>query len=241
MPAAQPRRPDGRQLRWDKHNQERRQVILDAAIAVLEDSEPGDEIHVQQIAERAGMGRTVIYRHFQDREDLDRAVQEAVLDLFAGDLLPSVSLEGTIEEIIRRIVGTYVHWAIEHPSLHRFAENELPGAGGATALEVAVVRVARQVEEIIAVGAQQLGAKFGSDDADLLDPLVFGLVGAVFGATRRWLARPERRPGTDVFVTRTSDSVWYSIDGHARRLGIELDPHVSVEELFAAAIPPEVG
>ena len=63
---------DGRQLRWDSHNQARRQHILDAAIDVLADSEPGAEVHVQQIADRAGLSRTVVYRHFADRADLDK-------------------------------------------------------------------------------------------------------------------------------------------------------------------------
>jgi hypothetical protein len=83
--------------------------------------------------------------------------------------------------------------------------------------------------------------ELGADDADSLDPLVFGLVGAVFSATRRWLARAERRPDTDTFVNLVSDSVWHIIDGHARRLGIELDPHVSVESMFAAAMDQETG
>ena len=234
-------RPDGRQLRWDKHNQARRQTIIDAAVAVLEETEPGEDIHVQQIAHRAGLSRTVVYRHFSDRADLDRAVQAAILDMLAGELLPQVTLAGTIEEIIRRIVGTYVRWTVAHPSLHRFAEHEVPGTSGSSALEVAVVRIAAQVEELLAVGAEQLGAPLSEDDAAALDPLVFGLVGAVFGGTRRWLARSERRPDTDSFVLLVSDSVWHIIDGHARRLGIELDPHVSVEALFAAATDRETG
>ena len=142
---------------------------------------------------------------------------------------------GTIDEIIQRIVGTYVRWTAAHPSLHRFAEHDVPGAAGSSALEVAVVQIAAQVEEIISVGAEQLGAPLSDDDAAALDPLVFGLVGAVFGATRRWLSRPERRPDTETFVRLVSDSVWHIIDGHARRLGIELDPDVSVEALFANA------
>ena len=234
-------RPDGRRLRWEKHNQARRRTILDAAIAVLEDAEAGEDIHVQQIAHRAGLSRTVVYRHFSDRADLDRAVQAAVLDMLAGKLLPEVTLDGTIEQIIRRIVGTYVHWTVAHPSLHRFAEHDVPGASGSDALEVAVVQIAGQVEELITVGAAQLGVELGADDADSLDPLVFGLVGAVFSATRRWLARAERRPDTDTFVNLVSDSVWHIIDGHARRLGIELDPHVSVESMFAAAMDQETG
>ncbi len=234
-------RPDGRQLRWDKHNQARRRTILDAAIAVLEDAEPGEDIHVQQIAQRAGLSRTVVYRHFSDRADLDQAVQGAVLEMLAGELLPEVTLDGTIEEIIRRIVGTYVHWTVSHPSLHRFAEHDVPGASGSSALEVAVVQIAGQVEELITVGAAQLGVELGSDDADSLDPLVFGLVGAVFSATRRWLARAERRPDADTFVKVVSDSVWHIIDGHARRLGIELDPHISVESLIAQATDREIA
>ena len=234
-------RPDGRQLRWDKHNQVRRQTILDAAIAVLEETEPGEDIHVQQIAQRAGLSRTVVYRHFTDRADLDQGVQTAILEMLAGELLPEVTLAGTIDEIIQRIVGTYVHWTVTHPSLHRFAEHDVPGTSGSSALEVAVVQIAAQVEELISIGAEQLGAPLSDDDAAALDPLVFGLVGAVFGATRRWLTRVERKPEPEMFVRLVSDSVWHIIDGHARRLGIELDPHVSVEALFDAATGRETG
>jgi AcrR family transcriptional regulator len=234
-------RPDGRQLRWDKHNQARRQTILDAAIAVLEETRPGEDIHVQQIAQRAGLSRTVVYRHFTDRADLDQGVQTAILEMLAGELLPGVTLAGTIDEIILRIVGTYVRWTVAHPSLHRFAEHDVPGTSGSSALEVAVVQIAAQVEELISIGAEQLGAPLSDDDAAALDPLVFGLVGAVFSATRRWLARDERRPEPEMFVRLVSDSVWHIIDGHARRLGIELDPHVSVEALFDAATGRETG
>jgi hypothetical protein len=125
--------------------------------------------------------------------------------------------------------------------LHRFAEHDVPGTSGSSALEVAVVQIAAQVEELISIGAEQLGAPLSDDDAAALDPLVFGLVGAVFGATRRWLTRTERRPEPEMFVRLVSDSVWHIIDGHARRLGIELDPHVSVEALFDAATGRETG
>ena len=48
--AATAARADGRQVRWDRHNQVRRQHIIDAAIEVLGETEPGGELHVQQIA-----------------------------------------------------------------------------------------------------------------------------------------------------------------------------------------------
>jgi AcrR family transcriptional regulator len=205
---------DGRQLRWDSHNQARRQHILDAAIGVLADAEPGAEVHVQQIADRAGLSRTVVYRHFADRADLDSAVQGRALELLRAELVPALSFEGTPVEIIRRIVAAYVGWASEHPSLHEFAQQDPPGPGVGQ-MERAIVQIAGQIEDLINVGVEVLHVRLGEDDVAALDPLVFGLVGAVFTATRRWLARPEQRPGREQFVVLVTAAVWLQIAGMA--------------------------
>src|SRR3954453_13030862 len=120
---------DGRQLRWDSHNPARRQHILDTAIGVLADPERGAEVHVQQIADRAGLSRTVVYRHFADRADLDSAGHGRALDLLRIELVPALSFEGTPVEIIRRIVSASVGWASEPPSLHEFAQQAPPARG----------------------------------------------------------------------------------------------------------------
>jgi AcrR family transcriptional regulator len=230
MPVA---RTDGRRARWDNHNQERRQGILDAAIAVVEDGEPGAEVHVQQIAERAGLSRTVVYRHFDDRADLDRAVQTEILDGLWAQLLPAVSLDGTIPEIVERVVSTYVGWAVAHPALHRLAEQDTPGAGSSP-LQQGLVRIADQVCGLILLAVDTLGIEVSRDEREALDPLVFGLVGAVFGIVRRWMAKPERTPAAEVMVELTTRSVWLLLHGHALALGLELDPDVPVEELLAS-------
>ncbi len=117
---------DGRQARWERHNRERRRHVLEAAVVVLESEPPGTEVHVQQIAERAGINRTVVYRHFTDRADLDRAVRAHILDGLAAELLPHITLDGTVREIIRRVVSTYVDWVVAHPSA---APVRRPGGG----------------------------------------------------------------------------------------------------------------
>ena len=167
-------------------------TILDAAIAVLEDAEPGEDIHVQQIAQRAGLSRTVVYRHFTDRADLDHAVQAAILEMLAGELLPEVTLDGTIErDHPAASSAPTCDWTVAHPSLHRFAEHDVPGASGSSALEVAVVQIAGQVEELITVGAEQLGVELDDDDADCARPA--GLRAGRRGVQRRpaagWPAR----------------------------------------------------
>lgn len=58
-----------------------------------------------------------------------------------------------------------------------------------------------------------LGLEMTDDDQDAIDPLVFGLV---------------------------TESVWHILNGHARRLGLELDPDQLVEELLEAAIQEPV-
>jgi AcrR family transcriptional regulator len=231
---------DGRQLRWDSHNQARRQHILDAAIGVLSDSEPGAEVHVQQIADRAGLSRTVVYRHFADRADLDAAVQGRALGLLRAELAPALAFEGTPVDIIRRIVSAYVGWAGEHPSLHEFAQHDPPGPG-AGQMERGIQQVAAQVEELINVGVEVLHVRLDEDDVAALDPLVFGLVGAVFNATRRWLSRPERRPGPERFVELVTEAVWLQIAGMARARGVELAPDVPVEALLETALDRTAG
>ena len=114
---------DGRRLRWLAHNQARRRIIIDAAIRVLERSEPGEDIQVQLIAEEAGLARTVLYRHFHDRVDLDLAVQQQICrDLGKVDSCPTLSFDGTPIVIIRRMVDEVVrlgHRAPDPVLVHR--------------------------------------------------------------------------------------------------------------------------
>lgn len=234
------RSPDGRQARWDKHNQERREQILGAAIEVVEAGEPGAEFHVQQIAERAGLTRSVIYRHFTDRADLDRAIQAAILQNLTARLVPAVTLDGTVHEIIERAVSTYVGWAVDHPALHRFAEND--AVGGPGPLQHGIHEIAAVLVEVLETAVVRLGLDLDEDDRALIDPLAYALVGAVFGSVRRWASREERRPAAAQLSTLLSASVWHIIDGHARWLGLELDPNLPVEQLLSPPVltPPAV-
>jgi len=228
--------PDGRQARWDKHNQERRQVILDAAVAVVEAGEPGAEFHVQQIAERAGINRSVVYRHFTDRADLDHAILVEIVEGVMEQLLPALTLDGTVRDIIDRIVVAYVDWAASHPALHRLVDHAAIGG----ALEQGLDRIASVIVEVLETAIDMLGLDLDEDDAAAIDPLAYALVGAAFSAVRRWVAREPRRPAAPELASLLSDSIWLILDGHARRLGLVIDPDLPVEELLN--IPdPEVA
>jgi AcrR family transcriptional regulator len=223
---------DGRQLRWQRHKAQRRRVVIDAAIAVLQRREPGAEIHVRDIADEAGINRSSVYRHFDDRGDLDLAVQREICDRAGGVLLPALALDGTPRDIVRRIVDAYIRWAVAHPALVRFAEQDLPGAS-AKPLDEALEQVARQIELVIGGFVSALGADLDVGDRDALEPWVFGLIGGCFEAVRRWTAREALSPGVDDFVDLMTDAVWFQIDGLASSRGITV-PDLPVEQLLAS-------
>lgn len=233
MSPEQPEQPatDGRRRRWDQHKAERRRVVLAAALEVIEESAPGDDVHVQQIADRAGLSRTVLYRHFADRADLDRAIQAEIVDRVWGEIVPVMSLDGTPVEVVRRIVAAYVGWAAAHPALHRFAEADVPGTGPGP-LALMVERAATQIEGLITLGAELLEVPLDDDLRSALDPLVFGLVGAGMASVRRWTTQADR-VATDVFVDLLTQAVWLQIAGMAAARGVVIDPDRPVQDLFA--------
>lgn len=231
--------PDGRQVRWRQHNRERRQRILDAAVTVLERHESGEEIHVQEIATEAGLSRTVVYRHFQDRSDLDLAVQREICDRLRSALLPSLSFEGTPRDIVRRIVASYVGWALDHPVLMRFVERDLPGTESKP-LDDAIEQVEQRIEALMNGVVAVLGADLTDADRAGLAPWVFGLVGGCFQSVRRWTTRELLAPNPDQFVAMLTDTIWYQIHGLAGSRGI-LIPDQPVEELMAQLGDEAVG
>lgn len=226
---------DGRQTRWDDHKSERRRQILAAAIEVVQEAEPGTEVHVQEIAARAGLSRTVVYRHFADRADLDRAVQAEILDQVWDLLLPQLTLDGTVPQIITRVIGTYVDWAVTHPSLHRLADHDTAAQNGPLAL--GLERLAEQIAGLflaVVPAWETEGAPPGM--AALVDPLVHGVVGAAFSAVRRWISRPDRELDAAQVTDLVSESIWFVIQGHAATFQIPLTRQTRVEEVVGALV-----
>jgi AcrR family transcriptional regulator len=227
-----PRSPeaDGRQSRWDDHNAERRILVLEAAVALIEQLPSGSEIHVQQIAEKAGLIRTVVYRHFNGRADLNRAVQAHIVSKARDAVASGVVLSGTTVEMIQRIVGSYVDWVAEHPTLHEVAERAL-GDGLPGELDLAIRSATDRFSTLIRTGAKLLGITLDDAQTAALDLLVVGLIGQVRGTVGLWIRRPERLPSERELTTLLSQWIWFQIDGQAKALGVALDPTVSLEQL----------
>lgn len=221
---------DGRAVRWQRHNDDRRRRIVSAAIDLIEAE--GTHVSLQAIGERAGLSRSVVYRHFADRRELDIAVQIHVLEELWAELLPSVELRGSIRTTIERAVGVYVGWAVAHPRLHQLADYDT-AADGYGPLQQGIDMIAARIAEVVLTAFNLAGAEVSATDKAASDPLIYGLVGMIFGTVRRWVHLGEQVPDADHMVSLLSESTWALIDLRARAYGLALDPDVPLAELVS--------
>lgn len=221
---------DGRQVRWERHKAERRQAIVDAALDVIAAHGPGESVHVQQIADQAGLNRSALHRLFADRGDLDLAIQSEITGRVLQVVLAAVSLEGRPRDVVHRIVDAFVQWVLAHPAWVRFAERRLPDARQ-NPLDEAMQAVATQVEVLISGIALALGVEMTDTDRDSLDPWVSGFVGGGLATVQRWMSKDGSSVRPEQLVDLVSDMIWFQIDGLATSRGIEI-PDVPIEELL---------
>ena len=104
-----------------------REIILEAARQLF--AEKGLGAEMREIAEHAGVGVGSIYRHFDSREGLDRAVKEAAgedlvqrLHVAAGEKDPKLALR----EMIDASAGLFERFGVLTEVMLRGRINELP-------------------------------------------------------------------------------------------------------------------
>jgi AcrR family transcriptional regulator len=232
---------DGRSVRWEQHKRERRAKIIQAAIEVTEEHPPATDIHVHLIAKRAGIGRPAVYRHFEDRADLDRAVQKRALEMLYEAVAQPDVFDGSLHEVIHRAIRRYVEWAHAHRALHRLAVRELPGRID-NPLRNAIRGMSVGMRPVLLGGAEAIGAALDEDDEATVDLIVFGTASQIVSAVRLWLARgDDRKPAPEPLATRLAEVLWYQLDGMARKRGAVLDPDLPFSEILTRLDGPGFG
>lgn len=213
---------DGRADRWRAHNARRRDEVLDAAIAVID--EDGVHVPVQRIADRLGLPRPVVYRHFGGRVDLDEQIRKRILNMLLSEVVPALRPDGTVGQTVRHAIGTYVHWIERHPNLHQFL-----GVRAATspALTGARSAIATQLAELFTAALRRFDA-----DTALAGPMAFGVMGLVDGVVNSWRRLPDANAETAQVENMLTRSLLVLLDANAHDLGIALSADTPVSELF---------
>jgi AcrR family transcriptional regulator len=214
---------DGRRLRWTEHRVQRRAAFVAAGAAAVDAH--GPSASAEQIAEQAGVSRTVLYRYFRDREDLREAIAEHVVKSVLDTVLPKLELtaESTPRQIIAAAIGTIIGWLAEHPNLYHFLRSRRDG------LESVETTLAANVASLL----KMVMVVFGIE-GDAADPAAYGIVGYVESAGSWWLTTQamSRQRFTDLVCT----GVWHLIEGTARDHGIrvEYDAPLPLDALVSA-------
>jgi AcrR family transcriptional regulator len=209
---------DGRSTRWDPHRRERRLAIINAAIAAIE--EHGPDVLTAQIADRAGVPRTHVYRHFDGKPALDLAVSTHVANQLGETIRTGLDSGGTAMTIIRGAIDQHLGWVEDHPNLYRFL------AQHSYRVRTDAVGTASDAKAVFAAELTALIGRYMTAlelDTEPAERLMVGVVGLVDATAAWWLDRGE--PAREAVTAELTDQVWLLLDRTTRQLGLELDPN----------------
>lgn len=203
------RAPDGRRLRWTEHRAQRRAAFVAAGTVAIDTY--GPEASAEQIAEAAGVSRTVLYRYFRDREDLRQAIADEAVAAVVASVLPRLrpSADSTPRQVISSVIEVVVGWLDQHPNMYYFLRDRRSGS----ALEAVENTVADQVAALL-----KMFLMFFGIDAEKAEPGAYGIVGFVESSGSWWLAR--RSMSREKLTEIVCDGVWYLLDGTARAANV---------------------
>ncbi|HWJ09447.1 MAG TPA: TetR/AcrR family transcriptional regulator [Nocardioides sp.] len=156
----------------------RRAQVVQAAIDAIEAG--GGAVGMGQIAERAGIPRPNVYRHFASKEQLDAEVARYAATELLRRVRPHLATPGTPVEIIRGLIAPCVAWAAEHPHLFRF----LAAQQQTKALHRARLGRTRLLSEIVEAARSYLRATPLS--ADPPEGVLVGVMGMVDASIIWW-------------------------------------------------------
>ncbi len=202
VPPGQNRRVDNRQER----RKERRAEMVRAAMAAVR--ERGPAVSVAEIAAAAGITKPVLYRHFDDRADLQRAVGREAAALLMARMGPALlQAEGEPREQVARIIDAFLGGIEDEPELWRFVvHHPAERTPGAEVVDDARAEIAQLVGTLLGDRLRAQGLDAGGAEA-----WAQGLVGMVQSAGDWWLER--RTMSREALTGYLTTIIWSGISG----------------------------
>lgn len=180
---------DGRAKRWTQHNKQRKRELVEATLRAIR--KHGHALGMDEIAAEAGTSKTVIYRHFGDRNGLYEAVVESVHAFILGNVTAALTAAPTPENLVREVADAYLALVEADREIYQFVINRPAGTAdpvlGITNL----------------IGAQMSASFTAWLTANGRDPAPagtwgHGIVGFVWAVADRWILTDLRRPRAEV-------------------------------------------
>ncbi|MFC7376039.1 TetR/AcrR family transcriptional regulator [Brachybacterium sp. GCM10030267] len=123
---------DGRSARWAQHREQRRAELLDVARHLIH--EQGPDVTMEDIAAASGTSKSIVYRYFEDKAHLQRALGRSILSTMHRKLVAELrALESDAgrkpdaDERIRAMIRAYVETTQRSPGVYRFVTRPSDG------------------------------------------------------------------------------------------------------------------
>lgn len=209
---------DGRSTRWEAHRRARRDELVGAALKAISRHGPG--VGMDEIAALAGTSKTVLYRHFADKDQLYLAVAARVDERVATALRTAVGGASDFREGLRAAIGAYLRLVQQDPAVYRFVVRHqgVERVGAPAALDPVAGLSDAVSDELARLIDRHLrpGTVSGANGA-LAAAWGHGLVGMVRAAADHWQASapasgsagpPDRSPSADELADHLTDLAW---------------------------------
>ncbi|MGL6235346.1 MAG: TetR/AcrR family transcriptional regulator [Segniliparus sp.] len=185
---AAPSRPAARQRRLK--GPQRRELVLEAARAAF--VEQGyDSVSMNDIAQRAGVARPVLYDHFPSKRALMLFLLTEETELLLARIAEQARSGASSEERMRASLEVYFCFLVERPLAARIFQ-------GASAADPDVAEAAQRMRELARRGTAALLGPVGGTGREVSAAV---LVASVIAVADWWAQHPETPQGEVVDTT----------------------------------------
>jgi AcrR family transcriptional regulator len=200
-----PSTEDGRRSRWSAHREQRRAVLVEAAVAAV--LQHGGDVDMAQVAAAAGVSKPVLYRYFADKAELWLAVGEYVARQVVDQIVPVVARVRADRELVSATIDAYLSVIEANPDLYRFLVHRSDVPGMSHLISGAARTVATELARAVGDRLRALGL-----DAGPAEPWAYGMVGLVQSVGDWWILheRPISRVALTEYLTAL---LWNGLEG----------------------------
>src|SRR3954449_7282625 len=199
-------RRDRRDSRWDEPRRARREQLVDATLAAV--GRHGAGVGMEEIAAEAGTSKTVVYRHFADRNELYVAVCSRVAEQLTRKLREAMGSSSDPRQMVGAAVDTYLAFLEADPEVYRFVVSHSPaGDDGKDPISSLSDLVGAEVGGLVAGYLERAGG-----DTAPAAAWGHGVIGLVRAAADWWLRADRPMPRAQLAIHLT-DLAWAGLSG----------------------------
>ncbi|HNP56575.1 MAG TPA: TetR family transcriptional regulator [Gordonia sp. (in: high G+C Gram-positive bacteria)] len=215
------KREDARTTRWADHRIKVRAEFVEASIRTIDTI--GPQATLDDICAEMGVRKPKLYRFFDTKNDLYRAILEHWVEMLWDRLSGTLNIyEDSGEQIVRRLVSELADTIEEHPNVVQFlATGQYLSATGDTEHPLILARGA--VDRASEV-AEELLSDFISDHRQF-ELVVYSVFGMTASAADWWIRSEASGDGAmdrDLFINQVTRSIIGIITANLDE-GVEID------------------